>query len=130
MTEENEIHVEEQLEDTEAEDEGDEESEESPAVEVKSAPSSSELKVVIVMKADSVMIGAQSPDCDPVYRVLKGDLAAALEQVPSLVGEAREKWNTAPKYPKANLPTPPPSNTPTRSQPAKAASKPKQPSFF
>ena len=30
-----------------------------------------EMKVVIIMKADKVMLGVQSPDCDPVYTTMK-----------------------------------------------------------
>jgi hypothetical protein len=90
-----------------------------------------EIKVVIIMKDDNIMLGVQSPDCDPVYKTMKGDLGAALQQVPGLVAEAKQKWAAAPRYPKANLPEPPPSPTPARRP---AAPKPtettKQPSFF
>ncbi len=89
-----------------------------------------EMKVVIIMKADKVMLGVQSPDCDPVYTTMKGSLSTALKKVPALVAEAKLKWEANPRYPKADLPEPPPSTA--RSQPAQTAStKPKsQPSFF
>ncbi len=88
-----------------------------------------EMKVVIIMKADNIMLGVQSPDCDPVYKTMKGDLAAALQEVPGLVTEAKQKWGAAPRYPKANLPEPPPS-TATARTPAAPAKPKAQPSFF
>lgn len=86
-----------------------------------------ELKVVVIMKADSVMIGAQSPSCDPVYKTLKGDLAAALAEIPGLVAEAKAKWDANPRYPKADLPEPTPTPTPARTTTAAPS---RQPSFF
>jgi len=93
-------------------------------------PTGDELKVVILLKGNRAMVGAQSPDCDPVFTTLEGDLAAALSQVPALVETANAKWDANPRNPKANLPEPPPSATPTRSQPAQSSAKKKQPSFF
>ncbi len=106
-----------------------------PAEELEETPKpkqpANEMRVVIIIKADNIMLGVQSPDCDPVYKTMKGDLGAALEQVPGLVTEAKQKWDATPRYPKANLPEPPPSSTPARtpasSKPAKST---KQPSFF
>lgn len=88
---------------------------------------SDELKVVIVLKADKIMLGVQSPDCDPVYTTLKGTLAAALKRIPKLVDEAKQKWSANPLNPAANLPTPepPPARTPAAPKESKA-----QPSFF
>ncbi|GAH39407.1 unnamed protein product, partial [marine sediment metagenome] len=90
---------------------------------------SNELKVVIILKDDRIMLGAQSPDCDPVYETLTGTLAAALKRVPKLVAGAKEKWATNPRNPEANLPKPKPSPTPART-PAAPKEKPAQPSFF
>jgi len=104
------------------------EQEEEQEESVKAKPSN-ELKVVIILKDSRVMLGVQSPDCDPVYTTLKGDLAAALKRVPKLVDEAKQKWSASPLNPNANLPTPAPSPTPART-PAAAKSKPDQPSFF
>ena len=91
-----------------------------------------ELKVVIILKANRAMLGVQSPDCDPVYKTMEGDLAAVLQVVPTLVDDARLKWSAAPRYPKADLPkpvAPVTTNTSAVSKPsAKAASA--QPKFF
>jgi len=90
-----------------------------------------ELKVIILMKADKIMLGVQSPECDPVYTTMTGSLAAALKKVPALVKEAKEKWEANPRYPKADLPAPPAPPTPARvpvSTPAREPTKP--PSFF
>ena len=107
------------------------------AEEVKSesppAPkqSANEMKVVIVMKADRIMLGVQAPECDPVYTTLKGGLGKALKKVPGLVAEAKQKWEATPRYPKANLPEPPPSAAPARTSRVAAPAKQKnQPSMF
>ena len=63
-----------------------------------------ELKVVIVLKEGRALVGVQSPDCDPVMSSFEGDLSAALQQVPALVDQANQQWDTNPRYPKANLP--------------------------
>lgn len=89
-----------------------------------------ELKVVIILKGTRVMIGVQSPDCDPIFSTLEGELVTALSQVPQLVDNARATWDAHPRYPKADLPEPPPSPTPARNQPPEPKTKPKQPSFF
>ena len=90
-----------------------------------------ELKVVIILRNENVMIGIQSPDCDPVYETLKGTLAAALKKVPKIVDKAKQQWMEKPRYPKADLPAPPQpvasSSTATRSSPKQDN---KQPSFF
>ena len=87
-------------------------------------PPANELKVVIVMKAENILLGVQAPDCDPVYTTMKGTLAKALKKVPSLVAEAKQKWESTPRYPKANLPEPPPApaqtRTTTTTKPAKS----------
>ena len=90
-----------------------------------------EMKVVIVMRGDSILLGVQAPTCDPVYTTMKGDLGAALKRVPSLVDEAKEKWAATPLNPKANLPEPPPPPTPVRTSTAARSASPKaQPAMF
>jgi len=79
-----------------------------------------ELKVVIVMKADNILLGVQAPECDPVYTTLKGDLGKALKRVPGLVAEAKQKWEAAPLNPKCETPLTPPA-TQRVSTPAKPA---------
>ncbi|MBA7564286.1 hypothetical protein ES708_05948 [subsurface metagenome] len=108
-----------------------EEQEEEPTSETPETPEekpkpSNELKVVIVLKEDKIMLGVQSPDCDPVYTTLTGTLAAALKRVPKLVDEAKEKWSATPRNPAANLPTPEPPPARTPAAPKEKA----QPSFF
>ena len=108
---------------------------EAPTETTKPRQPANEIKVVIVLKADNILLGVQSPDCDPVYRTTKGDLAAALQLVPVIVAEAKLKWEANPRYPKANLPEPPPPPTPapraTTTKSTKTTAKEKtQPSFF
>lgn len=88
-----------------------------------------ELKIVVIMKGNKIMLGVQAPDCDPVYETLEGELPAALKRLPKLVAEANEKWTTNPRNPKANLPEPVKEATPART-PATPTKKPAQPSFF
>ncbi len=91
-----------------------------------------ELKVVVIMRGIRAMIGVQSPDCDPVFTTVEGDLAAALAQVPPLVEKAKAQWNAHPRYPKADLPQPAPATSPRTASTASSTLKPKkaQPSFF
>jgi len=90
-----------------------------------------EIKILITLKDDSILLGVQSPDCDPVFKTFKGTMAVALKQVPVLVKEAKEKWAAAPLNPKADLPEPPPSQAPARTPPTPKPTKPTaQPSFF
>lgn len=103
--------------------------EEQEAKAAGEAKSEDELKVVIVVKGDKIMIGVQSPDCDPVYETLTGNLSAALKRLPKLVAEANEKWNANPRYPKANLPEPEKPVTQART-PVASKKKPIQPKFF
>ena len=90
----------------------------------------SELKVVIILKANRAMMGVQSPDCDPVYKTMEGDLAAILQVVPTLVADAKLQWSAAPRYPKADLPKPVAPATTTTSAISKPATKTAQPKFF
>lgn len=90
-----------------------------------------ELKVVIIAKNENLMIGVQSPDCDPVYETLTGDLAAALKKVPKIVDGAKQKWMENPRYPKADLPAPPEPVASTSTAARSSAKQDKgQPSFF
>ena len=63
-----------------------------------------ELKIVIVLKESRAIVGIQAPDCDPVLSNVEGDLDAVLQRVPSLVNEANQRWDSNPRYPKADLP--------------------------
>jgi len=91
-----------------------------------------ELKVVIILKANKAMLGVQSPDCDPVYKTMEGDLAAVLQVVPVLVADAKLQWAAAPRHPKADLPKPvvPATTTTTAARKPAAKAAPAQPKFF
>jgi hypothetical protein len=69
---------------------------------------SNEMKVVVIMKDSNIMLGVQSPDCDPVYETMNGSMTDALQRVPALIEKAKQQWTTTPRNPKANLPEPPP----------------------
>jgi len=75
-----------------------------------------ELKVVISLKDGKASLGVQAPDCDPVFAVLEGSLEEALEKVPALVAEAREKWDSSPRYPKTSHQLTPAPSTPAQPQ--------------
>ncbi|GAI45126.1 unnamed protein product, partial [marine sediment metagenome] len=80
-----------------------------------------ELKVVIIIRDNRMMLGVQSPDCDPVYETLEGTLAAALKRVPKLVEEAKTRWETSKLNPKCETPLPSQAQPVTTSRPQKAA---------
>lgn len=88
-----------------------------------------EIKVVIVSKDGNILLGVQAPECDPVYTTMKGDLGKALKKVPGLVAKAKQKWEAAPQYPKANLPEPPPRPTPARTSAATKSTTSQPPMF-
>lgn len=129
---EEETQVVEEPEESEEESTEEETAEEPTAEEAPSEPRqpTDELKVVIIMKGNRSMVGVQSPDCDPIFTPVEGDMAAALAQVPALVESANAKWDANPRYPKADIPEPAPAATPARTPSAPAPAKPKQPSFF
>jgi hypothetical protein len=60
---------------------------------------SEEIKIVIFIKGNRGSIGIQSADCDPIFATFEGDLGTALERVPELVEEARQRWDSTPRYP-------------------------------
>jgi len=93
----------------------------------------SEFKVVIILKDNKAMLGVQSPDCDPVYKTMEGDLVTVLQVVPTLVADAKLQWAAAPRYPKADLPkpvAPVTTTTSTANRPAAAKAPAAQPKFF
>jgi hypothetical protein len=67
-----------------------------------------ELRIVILTKGPAASIGVQSPNCDPVFVTLTGDLPAVLQSVPEVVAAAKQKWETSPRYPKCETPAPAP----------------------
>jgi len=66
-----------------------------------------ETKIIITHKADKATIGLQQTNCDPVLFTLTGNMATAIAQLPELIAEAGRRWQTNPRYPKAELPEPP-----------------------
>lgn len=92
---------------------------------------SNELKIVIALKDDRAIVGLQSPDCDPIFTTVEGGLPAVKKQLDKLISEAKAKWATDPRNPKANLPEPPPPPPPpARRQTTAAEPEETQPSFF
>jgi hypothetical protein len=120
----------------EVEEENEEVEEESPAPESEETEEAAgpktfdELKVVIIMKKENVMVGVQSPGCDPVYETLQGTLATALGMVVELVDTAKQRWTENPQYPKADLPEPPPAASTSTTSRSSTKEKKEQPSFF
>ena len=106
---------------------------EEPASETPTPPKppANEMKIVIIMNGDRALLGVQAPECDPVYTTMEGDLGKALKRVPKLVTEAKQKWATTPKNPKADLPEPPPPPVPARTTTATRSTTPtpQQPMF-
>uniref|UniRef100_A0A6M3M007 Putative von Willebrand domain containing protein n=1 Tax=viral metagenome TaxID=1070528 RepID=A0A6M3M007_9ZZZZ len=100
--------------------------------EAATEPKSNEMKVLIAIDGENIMVGVKTPDTDPVFTKVEGDLASALQQVPQLIEDAKAKWATSPRYPEANLPKPPAPApaAPARRISAAAPPKPNQPTFF
>ena len=69
---------------------------------------SNETKIVITLRKDEyATIGIRRTGCDPFLRTVKGDLTAALNNVPVILAEAEKRWQMNPLYPEADLPAPP-----------------------
>ena len=72
-----------------------------------------ELRIVILTKGTAASIGVQSPDSDPVFITLLGDLPAVLARVPEVVASAKAQWDKSPRYPKCETPPPEPAQVTT-----------------
>ena len=66
-----------------------------------------ETKIIITHKTDKSSIGLQQTNCDPILFTVIGDIATAIARLPELIAEAERRWQTNPRYPKAELPEPP-----------------------
>lgn len=87
----------------------------------------SEVKIVIVLKDSKPMwIGMQSPECDPVFRLVEGDLQQSLDTVPGMLEEANRKWDENPRNPKYTSLLPSAAEAKTAGGTVATASKPKQ----
>ncbi len=76
-----------------------------------------ELKVVISLKGNTASVGVQTPECDPVFFGLEGDLRTTLKAVPGFVEEAKNRWETSKLCPKCETPLP------SQAQPAATTSR-------
>jgi len=66
-----------------------------------------EIKVVILLKDGRGSVGIQSPECDPVFSTVEGDLVTIAAELPALVQLAEMKWSTSPKNPQSTIEPPP-----------------------
>ncbi len=66
-----------------------------------------ETKIILTHKGEKTTVGIQQTNCDPVFFSVAGGLAAAISRMPELIVEAERRWQTNPRYPKADLPEPP-----------------------
>ena len=64
----------------------------------------SDIKVVILFKENRGLIGVQSPDCDPIFSTVEGDMVAIAAELTGLVESAQVKFTAAPKNPPSSLP--------------------------
>jgi hypothetical protein len=95
----------------------------------------SEIKVVILLKDGRGSVGIQSPECDPVFSTVEGDLVTIAAELPALVQLAEMKWSTSPKNPQSTIeppPAPPPGSATGGSPKAAKEATPAQaqPSWF
>ena len=67
-----------------------------------------DLKVVVSIKGGRATIGVKQPSSDPYVETFDvGDLSGLARETPAVVERARAKWETAPKHPVYERPTPP-----------------------
>ena len=74
---------------------------------------SDETKIVINHKNNGATIGIQRTNCDPILFTAQGDLSTVISGIKGFLEEAGRRWQTNPRYPKAELPTPPPTQATT-----------------
>lgn len=84
-----------------------------------------QVKVIITFSQDRASVGIVQTDCDPVFFMKQGTQDEILDALPEYIAAAKEKWQTAQRYPKAQLPEPPPAPVVTTPRPAAAPEKPK-----
>lgn len=63
-----------------------------------------EIKLVINIKGNKAIIGAQAPGCDPVLETVEGNLAEILTAGANLIETAQKKWETTKQNPKIDIP--------------------------
>lgn len=95
---------------------------------------SGEVKIVIILKEGTALVGFQKPDCDPIFSKVEGELPAVLERIPGLVEEAQRSWDSNPRYPKCETELKPPPQPAARqaaqrSSQRQAAAIPQKPMF-
>jgi len=95
---------------------------------------SDETKIVIILKGENATVGIQRNDCDPaLFGTIHGGLPAVLAMVPLMLEKATARWQTNPRYPKAEIPAPPPPapvTTGTRTVPVTSAQPKTQQAMF
>jgi hypothetical protein len=93
-----------------------------------------EIKVVILLKDGRGSVGIQSPDCDPVFSTVEGDIVSVAAELPTLVQQAQDKWAQSPKNPASTIEPPPapPAGSATGGKPSsrKEEAAKAQPSWF
>jgi len=65
-----------------------------------------ELKVTIIIKGDSILLGAQATGCDFKMKTAKGNLDNALGLIPNFIAEANRQWDANPHNPRSTIPEP------------------------
>jgi len=82
-----------------------------------------QLKVIITIQGTKVSVGIQQTGCDPVFFKKEGTLGDILAAIPEYFLAAGQKWETSPRYPKTEVPAPPPAASAATSvnRPAAAA---------
>jgi len=100
-----------------------------------------ETKIVIAIKGESVRIGVQQTNCDPILfhpvpLKAEDDLRSVLGTVISeMLQEAKNKWQANPRYPQVEVPAPQPAtpaatNFTTQSTPTKSSQSSPQTAMF
>ncbi|MDD5060747.1 MAG: hypothetical protein PHN44_00505 [Candidatus Marinimicrobia bacterium] len=65
-----------------------------------------EFKLVVQYKDGKALVGISAEGCDPIFEKVEGDIATVLGTAAVLVDTAQEKWKTAKRNPKIDIPAP------------------------
>lgn len=75
-----------------------------------------DIKIVVTVSKNSVMIGLQKSECDPRFYQVK-DLEGAIKGIPVFLDMAEKSWAANPKFPKTTTVIPTPAPAPVAPKP-------------
>ena len=70
-----------------------------------------ETKIVVTHRGKGATLGVQRTNSDPILFTAQGDLSTVIGNITCFLEEAGSRWQINPRYPKADIPIPVPTQT-------------------